>query len=126
MAKDIVGPESKPIEGRRGWMFLVLAGMLEPVWIVSMKLSEGFTDVAWATATFIFLFGSMYLLAQALRSKIPMGTAYSIWVGIGAIGALIAGILLFEESSEMIRMGFVMLIIVGIVGLQVTSGKEKV
>jgi quaternary ammonium compound-resistance protein SugE len=126
MAEDIVEDKNKSVDGRRGWMFLVLAGVFEPVWIVSMKLSEGFTDIAWAAATFIFLFGSMYFLAQALRSKIPMGTAYSIWVGIGAIGALIAGILMFEESSEMIRMAFVLLIIVGIVGLQVTSGKEKV
>ncbi|MFA5312807.1 MAG: multidrug efflux SMR transporter [Methanomassiliicoccales archaeon] len=108
----------------KGWLFLILAGALEPIWVVSMKLSEGFTQVIWAASTFIFLFGSMYFLAQALRSKIPMGTAYSIWVGVGAVGALIAGIILFDESSEAIRLGFVLLIIVGIVGLQATSGGE--
>jgi quaternary ammonium compound-resistance protein SugE len=105
----------------KGWIFLILAGLFEPVWVVSMKYSQGFTDILWATATFIFLFFSMYFLALALKSKIPIGTAYSIWVGIGAIGALTAGILLFNESSDIVRLGFVLMIIVGIVGLQTTS-----
>jgi quaternary ammonium compound-resistance protein SugE len=105
----------------KGWTYLILAGLFEPVWVVSMKYSEGFTDVLWIAATFIFLLFSMYFLALALKSKIPMGTAYSIWVGIGAIGALIAGIMLFNESSDMIRMGFVLLIVIGVVGLQTTS-----
>ena len=89
-----------------------------------MKYSEGFTDELWVAATFIFLFFSMYFLALALKSKIPMGTAYSIWVGIGAIGALIAGIVLFNESSNMVRLGFVLMILIGIVGLQTTSRSE--
>ncbi len=108
-----------------GWTYLILAGLLEPIWVVSMKYSQGFTDILWAAATFIFLFFSMYFLALALKSKIPVGTAYSIWVGIGAIGALVAGIILFNESSDIIRLGFVLLIIVGIAGLQIASRKES-
>ncbi|MDD1772493.1 MAG: multidrug efflux SMR transporter [Methanomassiliicoccales archaeon] len=114
----------KGVSERKAWAFLALAGCFEPLWVVSMKLSEGFTDIPWVTATFIFLTFSMYFLALALKGKLAMGTAYSVWVGIGAIGALIAGILLFDESSDPLRLGFVALIIVGIVGLQVTA-KER-
>jgi quaternary ammonium compound-resistance protein SugE len=110
---------------RKGWAFLVLAGLFEPLWIVSMKYSKGFTQTIWGLATFVFLFFSMYFLAQALKSKMPMGTAYSIWVGIGAVGSLIAGILLFNEPSDIIRLGFVLMIMIGIVGLHATTdGKQ--
>jgi quaternary ammonium compound-resistance protein SugE len=114
----------KGISEGKAWTFLALAGCFEPLWVVSMKLSEGFTDIPWAAATFIFLTLSMYFLALALKGKLAMGTAYSVWVGIGAIGALMAGILMFSESSDLIRLGFVGLIVVGIVGLQMTSTKH--
>jgi quaternary ammonium compound-resistance protein SugE len=125
MTDENTAPKKQITEANKGWMLLVLAGAFEPFWVVSMKLSEGFTNVIWAAATFIFLSFSMYFLALALRSKVPVGTAYSIWVGIGAVGALVAGILLFNESSDIIRLGFVLLILTGIVGIQVTSGKER-
>jgi len=110
-------------ERRKGsaWTLLIVAGMLEPVWVTAMKLSEGFTDIIWAAATFIFLFFSMYLLGKALKMDVPIGTAYAVWVGIGAIGALIAGILLFNEPSDLLRMSFVLLIVIGIAGVQMTS-----
>jgi quaternary ammonium compound-resistance protein SugE len=103
------------------WTLLVVAGLLEPVWVTAMKLSEGFRDLPWAAATFVFLFFSMFLLGKALKMSIPIGTAYAVWVGIGAIGALIVGILLFDEPSDLLRLFFVLLIVVGIVGVQVTS-----
>jgi len=103
------------------WTTLVVAGLLEPVWVTAMKLSEGFTDIPWAAATFVFLFFSMYLLGRALKMNIPVGTAYAVWVGIGAIGALVVGILLFNEPSELLRLFFVLLIVVGMIGVQVTS-----
>ena len=124
MTDDLPDKGTDLPEHGRGWAYLILAGLFEPLWVVSMKYSEGFTDELWVAATFIFLFFSMYFLALALKARIPMGTAYSIWVGIGAIGALVAGILLFNESSNMIRLGFVILILVGIVGLQTTGRKE--
>ena len=90
-------PEDVPAVETKGkdpaWATLVVAGLLEPVWVTAMKLSEGFTDVIWGAATFVFLFFSMYLLGKALKMNIPMGTAYAVWVGIGAIGALVVGIL---------------------------------
>ncbi len=117
--------EDVPITGDgtkdSAWTLLVMAGLLEPVWVTAMKLSEGFTDIVWAAATFIALFFSMYLLGKSLKMNIPMGTAYAVWVGIGAIGALIVGILLFNEPSDLLRLFFVLLIVVGIVGVQVTS-----
>ena len=117
-------PEDVPAAGKArdpAWAMLVIAGLLEPVWVTAMKLSEGFTVIPWAAATFIVLFFSMYLLGRLLKMNIPMGTAYAVWVGIGAIGALIAGILLFNEPSDLLRLFFVLLIVVGIVGVQVTS-----
>lgn len=125
MTDDPISKKAYVSKASNGWTYLILAGLLEPIWVVSMKYSQGFTDILWAAATFIFLFFSMYFLALALKSKIPVGTAYSIWVGIGAIGALIAGIILFNESSDIVRLGFVLLIIVGIAGLQTTSRKES-
>jgi len=104
----------------RAWGFLVVAGLLEPVWATSMKLSEGFTVMSWAAATFVFLALSMYFLGKAMKMKLSMGTAYAVWVGIGAVGALVLGILLFDEPSDLTRLFFVMLIVVGIVGVQIT------
>lgn len=98
-----------------------MAGLLEPVWVTAMKLSEGFTDIPRAAATFIALFFSMYLPGKALEMSIPMGTAYAVRVGIGAIGALVVGNLLFNEPSDILRLFFVLLIVVGIAGVQVAS-----
>ncbi len=103
------------------WTLLLVAGLLEPVWITAMKLSEGFSDIAWTAAAFVAMFFSMYLLSKALKMSVPMGTAYAVWVGIGAIGALVVGILLFNEPSDLLRLFFVLLIVLGIVGVQVTS-----
>lgn len=103
------------------WTTLIAAGMLEPVWVTAMKLSEGFTDLIWAAVTFVSLFFSMYLLGKALKMNVPMGTAYAVWVGIGAIGALAVGILLFNEPSDLLRLFFVLLIVIGIAGVQITS-----
>ena len=113
--------ESTLAEMRKAWGMLSLAGLMEPVWVTSMKLSDGFTAVFWTIITFMFLFLSMYLLGRALRMRIPIGAAYAVWVGIGAIGALVVGVLLFNEPSDLLRVGFVLLIVAGIVGVQVTS-----
>ena len=123
MPGDAVVPNENALL-KKGWTFLVLAGAFEPLWVVCMKLSEGFTRPVWAAATFAFLFISMYLLSLALKAKMPIGAAYSIWVGIGAVGALLAGILLFGESSDPVRLVFVLLIIIGIVGVQLTTRED--
>jgi quaternary ammonium compound-resistance protein SugE len=119
MPEDVTVANEKTKDS--AWAFLIVAGLLEPVWVTAMKLSEGFTDLPWAAATFVALFFSMYLLGKALKMSIPMGTAYAVWVGIGAIGALIVGILLFNEPSDLLRLFFVLLIVIGIIGVQMTS-----
>lgn len=115
----------RPLRGRgrsrRAWALLVVAGLLGPVWVTAMKLSEGFTDIPRAAATFVALFFSMYLLGKALEMSIPMGTAHAGWVGTGAIGALVVGVPLFNEPSDMLRPFFVLPIVVGIAGVQVAG-----
>jgi quaternary ammonium compound-resistance protein SugE len=104
------------------WIYLVIAGFMEPCWVIGMKKSEGFKRPKWTVATIFFIFASMYLLAIAIDMDLPVGTAYAVWTGIGAVGALLAGILLFKERSSWTRILFIMLIVVGIAGVQITSG----
>lgn len=103
------------------WGILALAGLMEIGWVTSMKYSEGFTRLWPSVATIGLLAVSMFLLSQAVK-ELPMGTAYAVWTGIGAVGAFFVGIVLFDEPSEALRIFFVVLVIMGIVGLQLTSG----
>lgn len=103
------------------WGMLALAGLMETGWIISMKYSEGLSKLWPSVATVGFLVISMFLLSQAVK-ELPLGTAYAVWTGIGAVGAVVMGIVLFDEPSEALRIFFVVLIILGIVGLQLTSG----
>lgn len=102
------------------WICLLVAGLMETVWATAMKLSEGFTKVGWSTLTVAAMGASVYLLARAIRT-LPMGTAYAIWTGIGALGAVILGIVIFKEPATAARIFFAALLLVGIVGLKVTS-----
>ena len=104
------------------WACLIVAGIMEPCWVIGMKRSEGFKRPKWTVATMFFIFASMYLLWVAIDMNLPVGTAYAIWTGIGAIGTLVAGIFLFKERAAWNRTLFIMLIIVGIAGVQITSG----
>jgi len=104
------------------WGYLILAGLMEPIWVIGLKKSEGFKKIGWAGLTILFLFASMYFLALAIDLDLPMGTAYAVWTGIGAVGALVAGIFLFKEKAQPVRVIFIMLIIVGIAGVQITAG----
>lgn len=99
------------------WILLVLAGLLEIVWAVGMKLSAGFTRVGWSAATLVALVLSMGLLALATRN-LPIGTAYAAWVGIGAAGTAIAGMLFLGESMNPARLFFLGLLIVALIGLK--------
>ncbi len=102
------------------WIILVVAGLFECSWAICMKLSNGFTDVKWSALTIIFLIVSMVLLAFSLK-HLPVGTAYAVWTGIGAIGTAVLGILLFNESKELIRIICILMIFCGIIGLKVFS-----
>jgi quaternary ammonium compound-resistance protein SugE len=102
------------------WFILIIAGIFEISWAVGLKYSQGFTKLWPSIFTIITMVLSMLLLAFAVKG-IPLGTAYAIWTGIGAIGTAILGIILFNESSEFIRLFFIFIIVVGIAGLKVYS-----
>jgi quaternary ammonium compound-resistance protein SugE len=99
------------------WVILVVAGLTEIGWAVGLKYTEGFTRLwpsIWTVAAMVV---SLYLLAIAARS-LPIGTAYAVWVGIGAAGTAILGMVLFGESRELLRLACVGLIIAGVIGLR--------
>jgi quaternary ammonium compound-resistance protein SugE len=105
------------------WIYLIIAGLFETVWAVSLKYSEGFTKLWPSAVTIVAMALSIYLLAIALRS-LPLGTAYTIWTGIGAIGAVVFGMLMFDEPKDILRILFVLMIIAGIVGLKVITATK--
>lgn len=105
------------------WIYLLLAGLMEWGWPVGLKYGVDekgyhFWPLAGAVLSMIFS-GAFLLLAQR---TIPMGTAYAVWTGIGAVGAFVLGILLFKEPAELMRFVFVGVIIAGIIGLKMSSG----
>src|SRR5215813_8221659 len=100
------------------WVLLVVAGLLEIVWSVSMKASDGFTKHYFTAITLVAAWLSFWLLGLALR-QLPVGTAYAVWTGIGAVGATVFGIAFFGESLSLARIGCIGLIVSGIVGLKV-------
>ena len=102
------------------WIILIIAGLFEVAWAIGLKYTEGFTKLFPSIFTIISMIISMGLLAYAVK-YIPVGTAYAVWTGIGAVGTAILGIILFNESKEMIRIFFIFLIVVGIVGLKIFS-----
>lgn len=103
------------------WIYLIIAGLLEICWAVGLKYTEGFTKLWPSVFTLVTLAASMLLLAKAANT-LPIGTAYAIWVGIGAFGAAVLGIALFGESVSVMRLVFLGLLIVAIIGLKMTSG----
>ncbi len=103
------------------WVILVIAGLLEVVWAVGLKYSEGLTRFWPSLITVVTLLLSFWLLALAMRS-LPVGTAYGVWVGIGAVGTVIVGIMFLSEPAGIARLVSVALIISGIIGLKLSSG----
>jgi quaternary ammonium compound-resistance protein SugE len=102
------------------WTYLIIAGVLEIFWAVGLKLSQGFSRPGWTVATVIAMILSFIALAQAVRT-IPLGTAYAVWTGIGAVGAAAAGIILFQEPRTAARLTCIALIVAGIAGLKLTA-----
>lgn len=106
------------------WLILFIAGLFEVAWAIGLKYSDGFTKLWWSIFTITCIVISMGLLAYTLK-YLPVGTAYAIWTGIGAVGTAILGIIIFNESREFIRIFFIFLIIAGIVGLRLFSGSSN-
>ena len=104
------------------WTYLFIAGVFEVAWAVGLKYTEGFTRLWPTLGTAAALFVSMALLALALRT-LPIGTAYAVWTGVGAVGTAIAGVVLFDEPADAARVVCITLIVAGIVGLKLTSAR---
>ena len=102
------------------WILLFVAGVFEVVWAVGLKYSQGFTKLYPSLITIGGMVISFYLLSLAAKT-LPMGTAYAVWTGIGALGAVLLGIFLFHEPVSLLRMVFLGLILAGILGLKLTS-----
>lgn len=102
------------------WVYLVLAGVFEVVWASTMKQSAGFTKLAPTIITLVTMTISFGLLALAMKS-LPLGTAYAIWTGIGAVGAFLVGILLLGEATTLFRIASVSLIVAGLIGLKLST-----
>lgn len=102
------------------WIILILAGLFEIVWAVGLKYTHGFTRLVPSAVTVGGMLISFWLLALAMKT-LPLGTAYAVWVGIGTVGAFVAGIILFGESISSLRIASVALIVVGLIGLKLSS-----
>ncbi|NWK53544.1 multidrug efflux SMR transporter [Acinetobacter sp. SwsAc5] len=102
------------------WMMLILAGIFEVVWAYSMKLSDGFSKLTPSIITLIFMILSFVLLAYAMRT-LPLGTAYTIWTGIGAVGSFLVGVFVLGEPASALRMLAAVLIISGLVLMKISS-----
>ena len=107
------------------WAVLFIAGLFEVVWAVAMDYSDGFTIWYYDIIVAVFLIGSTLLLAKALNMGIPVGTAYAVWTGIGAVGTITVSVALGNETLTLLKTLFVMMIITGIIGLQMTSGHSS-
>ena len=102
------------------WLFLFLAGISEVGWAIGLKYTEGFTRPGPTAATIAMMIVSFALLGQALKT-LPIGTAYAIWTGIGAVGTAVLGIALFGEPKDALRLACLGLIVLGIVGLKLVT-----
>lgn len=102
------------------WFYLLIAGIFEISWAVGLKFSHGFTQIIPSILTVIGMIASFYFLALALKN-LPLGTAYAIWTGIGTVGTVILGIILFKEPATALRLLCIALIICGITGLKLLT-----
>lgn len=105
---------------KSSWSLLIIAGLFEVCWAVGLKYTDGLTKPLPTLFTLVALSTSMYLLAVASQT-LPIGTAYGVWVGIGALGAALLGIILFNEPASLPKLFFLGLLLVSIVGLKFTS-----
>ena len=102
------------------WIYLALAGLFEVVWAVGLKYTEGFSRLWPSVITVSAMTASIILLATVVKT-LPIGTAYAIWTGIGAVGAVLLGIVLFGDSASPLRLACVALVVVGMAGLKLTG-----
>jgi quaternary ammonium compound-resistance protein SugE len=104
------------------WIYLAMAGVLEVAWAIGLKYSDGMTRLRVTVITVLLMIASFWFLAQAVRS-LPLGTSYAIWTSIGVAGTTILGIILFSESISPLRLCFLMLIVIGVLGLKLSTSE---
>jgi len=102
------------------WIYLIVAGLFEIGFTTCLKLSDNFTQLKWSVGFFVCITASFFLLNKAIAT-IPMGTAYAVWTGIGAVGTVIVGMLLYKEPADFWRLFFIFLLIGSIIGLKLVS-----
>ena len=103
------------------WFLIVIAGIMEPMWVYTLGRSDNFKDVKWSILTVVIVVIDLYLLSLCMQT-LGAGLSYAIWTGIGAVTTFLMGIVLFKESTSWIRVACIFVIITGIVGLNVVSG----
>jgi quaternary ammonium compound-resistance protein SugE len=99
------------------WLALITAGLLDVAWAISMKYAEGYTRLGWSLVSLALLAAFVFLLGRALQI-LQVGTAYAVWTGIGAVGTLLMGVLLFGETLSPVKIGGIALVLIGIVALK--------
>ena len=109
-------------EGIMSWIYLIIAGILEIGWAIGLKYTEGWSKLYPSLITAALMITSFQFLSMALKT-LPIGMAYAIWTGIGAVGTAILGMLLFDEPRDLVRILCILLIVAGIVGLKLTSAQ---
>ncbi len=102
------------------WFVLIVAGIFEVIWAIGLKYSNGLTEIVPGTVTLIGMIVSMALLSMAVKT-IPVGTAYAVWIGIGAVGTALMGMIIFKEPVTASRIAFIILIILAVIGLKLTG-----
>jgi quaternary ammonium compound-resistance protein SugE len=102
------------------WLLLVVAGVLEIGWAIGLKYTDGFTRLVPTIATVAAMIASMTLLGLAVR-MLPVGTAYAVWTGIGTVGTVLLGMVLFAEPADATRLGFIAMIVIGVAGLKIVT-----
>lgn len=102
------------------WVILIIAGLFEILWAIGLKYTDGFTKLTPSILTILSMLVSIWLLCISLKT-LPLGTAYAVWVGIGTVGTVIAGIILFNDSVNLLRIVSILFIILGIIGLKITT-----
>ena len=103
------------------WILLIIAGLLEPCWVIALEKSNKLKNLKWTLVTAVTMFGSLFFLSLVMK-EIPVGMAYAIWTGIGAIGTLVGGMILYKEPVTYLRIMFILFIVIGIVGIHLTAG----